>query len=119
MKLEDVEAHCRSQPGASEDYPFNADTLVFRIAGKMFALVSHSDERERVTLKCEPELALHLRSQFAGVILGYHTNKRHWNTVYLDAGIADDEIQDMIDHAYQRVVEGLTKAQRGTLAGSP
>ena len=119
MKLEDVEAHCRSQPGASEDYPFNADTLVFRIAGKIFALVSHSDERERVTLKCEPELALHLRSQFEGVIPGYHTNKRHWNTVYLDAGIADDEIQDMIDHAYQRVVAGLSKAQRATLARSP
>ncbi len=84
----------------------------------MFALVSHSDERERVTLKCEPELALHLRSQFEGVIPGYHTNKRHWNTVYLDAGIPDDEIRDMIDHAYERVEAGLTKAQRATLAPS-
>ena len=52
------------------------------------------------------------------MIPGYHTNKRHWNSVYLDAGIPDDEIQDMIDHAYERVVAGLTKAQRATLARS-
>ena len=84
MILDEFLRLCRAQPGATEGYPFDMDTLVFRVMGKIFALTNEASLPERVTLKCEPDLALALRDQFAGVVPGYHTNKRHWNTVYLD-----------------------------------
>ena len=116
MILDEFLRLCRAQPGATEGYPFDMDTLVFRVMGKIFALTNEASLPERVTLKCEPDLALALRDQFAGVVPGYHTNKRHWNTVYLDADIPTDEIESMIDHSYERVVQGLRRSEREALA---
>ena len=110
MHLDDVLSLCRAQPEATEDYPFDMDTLVFRVMGKIFALTNEASLPERVTLKCEPGLALELRDQFVGVEPGYHTNKRHWNTVYLEADVPAEEIESMIDHSYERVVQSLRKS---------
>ncbi len=116
MNLDELLRLCRAQSGATEDYPFDMDTLVFRVVGKIFALTNEASLPERVTLKCEPELAQELRDQFRGVEPGYHTNKRHWNTVYLESDVPADEIESMIDHSYERVVQGLRKSDREALA---
>ena len=116
MTFDEVVQYCRAQPGASEDYPFDMDTLVFRVMGKIFAMANEAALPERVTLKCEPDLALQLRDQFRGVEPGYHTNKRHWNTVYLDSDVPPDEIESMIDHSYERVVQSLRKKDQAELA---
>ena len=106
---------CSSLPGALEDYPFGSDVAVFKIEGKMFALVSLTEEPGTVNLKCHPEWALELRARNEAVRPGYHQNKRYWNTVELDGTIEDAELRDMIDHSYELVVSGLPRTQRDRL----
>jgi predicted DNA-binding protein (MmcQ/YjbR family) len=104
-------------PEAVETEPFGPGTLVYKVAGRMFALLS---ERNRegvpfVTLKCAPDLALELRAEFDAVFPGYHTDKRHWNSVLLDGTVPDDELLEMLRHSYQQVVAGLRRADRERL----
>ena len=109
---------CSTLPGAVEDYPFGDDVAVFKVAGKMFALVSLAGEPGTVNLKCDPEWALELRDRYEAVRPGYHQNKRHWNTVELDGTVDDDELREMIDHSYELVVSGLPRSERVRLLGS-
>ena len=99
-------------PGAVEDYPFGDEVAVFKVGGKMFALVSLDDDPGFVNLKCDPALALELREQHAAVRPGYHTNKKHWNTVDLDGTVAADELREMVEHSYLLVVSKLPKRAR-------
>ena len=108
-------AQCVARPGAVEDYPFGDDTAVFKVAGKMFALVSLGSPPGSISLKCDPDVAVELRGQYAAVIPGYHLSKRHWNTITLDGSVPEDELAELIDHSYQLVVAGLPKAQRSEL----
>jgi len=108
---------CASLPGAVEDYPFGDDVAVFKVAGRMFALVLLAGEPGSVNLKCDPEWALELRATHAAVRPGYHQNKRHWNTVELDGTVEDGELREMIDHSYELVVSGLPRSQRARLLG--
>jgi len=107
-------SRCLSLPGAAEDYPFGDEVTVFKVAGKMFALLLDA-EPPRLTLKCDPNLALALRERYPAVVPGYHSNKRHWNTVDLDGSVPERELFEMIEHSYELVVDGLTKAQRNQL----
>jgi len=104
---------CGAFPGAVEDYPFGDEVAVFKVGGRMFALIMQG--RRSVNLKCDPELALELRAQYKAVSPGYHQNKRHWNTVEVDGDVPDSEWQDMIDHSYELVVNALPKAERAKL----
>jgi predicted DNA-binding protein (MmcQ/YjbR family) len=108
---------CSRMPGAVEDYPFGDDVAVFRIGGKMFALVLLTGVPGSVNLKCDPEWALELRARYAAVRPGYHTNKRHWNTVELDGTVGDTELREMIDHSYELVVSRLPRSERARLLG--
>jgi predicted DNA-binding protein (MmcQ/YjbR family) len=90
---------------------------VFKVAGKMFALVSLLGEPGSVNLKCDPDLALELRATHDAVRPGYHQNKRHWNTVELDGTIEDAELREMIDHSDELVVSRLPRNQRIRLLG--
>ena len=105
---------CSSLPGAVEDYPFGEGVAVFKVGGKMFALVPLEDA-PTVNLKCDPDRALELRARYAAVRPGYHQNKRHWNTIDLDGTVEDDELLDMVDHSYELVVDKLPKAERDRL----
>ena len=99
-------------PGAVEDYPFGDEVAVFKVGGKMFALVSLDDEPGFVNLKCDPALALELRDRHTAVRPGYHSNKWHWNSVDLDGSLHPDELQEMVEHSYELVVSGLPKRAR-------
>lgn len=99
-------------PATAEDYPFGPDAPVYKVAGKVFAILQPDGDAPQVTLKCEPSLALELRAQFPAVGEGYHVNKKHWNTVLLDGSVPEDELREMVEHSYQRVVSGLPKAVR-------
>jgi predicted DNA-binding protein (MmcQ/YjbR family) len=92
--------------------PFDQETLVFKVAGKMFALTNTLRLPLSVNLKCQPELALELRERYHAVTPGYHQNKRHWNTVVMDGTIPARELREMIDHSYNLVVAGLPKKIR-------
>jgi predicted DNA-binding protein (MmcQ/YjbR family) len=115
MTRDEVMVACLAYPGAVEDYPFGDEVAVFRIGGRMFALVALVGEPGSVNLKCEPDLALELRHQHAAVRPGYHQDKRHWNTVDLDGSIADEELLDMIGHSYELVVNKLPRRRRAAL----
>ena len=97
------------KPGAVEDYPFGDEVAVFKVAGRMFALLPLGEVPGSVSLKCDPDLAVSLRSRYAGIRPGYHLNKRHWNTVTLDGSVPDEEVLELIEHSYDLVVAGLTK----------
>ena len=111
-----VMATCGTKPGSVEDYPFGDEVAVFKVAGRMFALVSlGSAPPGSVSLKCDPGLAVDLRGRYPAITPGYHLNKRHWNTVTLDGSVPDDEVLELVDHSYDLVLAGLTRAQRGNL----
>jgi predicted DNA-binding protein (MmcQ/YjbR family) len=115
MTRDDVLRLCASRLGAVEDYPFGDGVAVFKVGGRMFALIPLEGNPGSVNLKCDPELATELRGRYLAVRPGYHQNKRHWNTVDLDGSIEDGELRWMIDHSYQLVVAGLPRTLRGSL----
>ena len=112
MSLASLREFLLSQPGATEDTPFGPEILVYRIAGKMFALVDWQAEPLTINLKCEPEFALLLREIHPEVKPGWHMNKQHWNTVTLSENLDAELWQGWIEHSYQLVVAGLPKAKR-------
>ena len=108
---------CSSFPGAHEDYPFGDEAAVFKVGGKMFALVMLTGAPGSVNLKCDPIWALELREVYSAVRPGYHMNKRHWNTVDLDGTVDDTELRAMIEHSYGLVVGRLPRGERERLSG--
>lgn len=112
MSLEEVISQCTSLPEVEETTPFGPDVLVYKVAGKMFALTNPDDFPVRVNLKCEPEKAIDLRERFEAVVAGYHMNKRHWNTVMLDGSISSELLREWVEDSYRLVAMGLKKADR-------
>src|SRR5260370_1194573 len=119
MDLEKFREYCLQKIAATESTPFGEGFLVFKVAGKMFALAALDEIPATVNLKCDPDLALSLRDQYDQVQPGYHMNKKHWNTVEIDSGIPDVELRKMIDHSYELVVQGLSKKTHEKLQHSP
>jgi predicted DNA-binding protein (MmcQ/YjbR family) len=115
MTRDQVLHFCSRLRGAAEDYPFGDEVAVFKIEGKMFALVALTGEPGSVNLKCDPELALVLRARYEAVRPGYHQNKRHWNTVELDGTVEEVELREMINHSYELVISRLPRNQRARL----
>lgn len=102
----------QTKPGAVADYPFDETTRVYKVGGKMFALVAEDEEPLRVNLKCDPQDALALRMQYPAILPGYHMSKTHWNTLVLDGSLADSLVQELIDHSYELIVASLPKRKR-------
>jgi predicted DNA-binding protein (MmcQ/YjbR family) len=115
MDLEQFREYCLSKVGATESMPFGEGVLVFKVAGKIFALAALDEIPATVNLKCDPDLALELRDRYEQVRSGYHMNKKHWNTVEIDRGVPEAELRKMIEHSYDLVVRVLAKAQRDQL----
>jgi predicted DNA-binding protein (MmcQ/YjbR family) len=112
MDAETFRECCLAKPKATEGMPFGDTVLVFKVGGKIFALLSLDEVPATANLKCDPDLALELRDCFEQVRPGYHMNKRHWNTVELGTGVPDMELRRMIDHSYQLVVASLPRLKR-------
>lgn len=108
MDFEIIRNYCLEKLGTSEDLPFDNDTLAIRVGGKIFILLP-LDTADRVNLKCDPELAIELREKYNGVLPGYHMNKKHWNTVFINEDVKPKELLKMIDHSYQLIFDKLSK----------
>ncbi len=116
MNIESLRLFCLSLKATTEGFPFDGNTLVFKVMGKMFALIS-LENPVSVNLKCDPERAIQLRETHPDDIHpGFHMNKKHWNTVSIIGGLPDQLIEELIRHSYQSVVKGLKKADRELLA---
>jgi predicted DNA-binding protein (MmcQ/YjbR family) len=111
MDRETAISRCRSLQSATEGYPFGEGALVFKVGGKMFAAIHDT----RLSLKCDPALAVALREEYAAVTAGYHLDKRHWNSIQLDGSVPDDVLGEWIEDSYELVVASLSKAQRAAL----
>ena len=105
-------AVCRSLAGADEEFPFGPEAAVFKVAGKVFAILSVFDQPGSISLKCDPAFAPVLREQYAAVTAGYHLDKRHWNTVQLDGSVPREVLEDWIQDSFELVVAKLPKARR-------
>ena len=112
MRKDKLEKILSAFKGAEGSFPFGPDALVFKVMGKMFALVSQKDELPRVTLKCDPPDCEVLVSQFECVIPGYYMNKKHWITVSLTDEMPDEMLIDLANDSYKLVVNKLTKADQ-------
>lgn len=121
MNIEQVREYCISKKGTTEEFPFDNDTLVFKVMGKMFIMVplDRWERREEIIiLKFDPEWALELREEYEGIIGGFqqgrkpdarYTRTKHWNTVVNNWDVSDQFVRELIDHSYDLVVKGFTK----------
>lgn len=110
MKLETIRTYLHNKPGTSEEIPFGPDVFVYKVGGKIFALLAWPAAPLKLSLKCDPDFALALRDQYQAVQPGYHLNKKHWNSITLDGSLPEAEIWSLIDHSYTLVVKSLPKA---------
>ncbi|MDQ0990841.1 MmcQ/YjbR family DNA-binding protein [Streptomyces sp. V3I7] len=113
MRPQELRAFCLSFNAAVEDFPFNPETSVFKVLGKLFALTDLGARPLRINLKCDPDEAVRLRGEYPGLILpGYHMNKRHWNTVTVGDELPDRLVRELVEDSYDLVVAGLPRAER-------
>lgn len=108
MDVETFRDYCLAKKGVTEGFPFDQETLVFKVMGKMFALTD-VDTFPSINLKCDPELVTDLRERYPAVQPAFHMSKTHWNTVVLDGSVPDKLLFEWIDHSYNQVVAGLSK----------
>lgn len=105
MDHKSVEEYMLSMPNARLDYPFGKDAAVYKVGDKMFGIIAEGSDPVRISLKCDPQLSKLLREKYETVLPGYHLNKKHWNTILLTGQLPWDEVQDLIRHSYNLVIE--------------
>tara|TARA_Y100000815_G_C13346500_1_gene502290 strand:- start:5232 stop:5609 length:378 start_codon:yes stop_codon:yes gene_type:complete len=119
MHAEEIRQYCIAKPAVTESFPFDESTLVFKVMNKMFALLSLEKFEQgsgSINLKCDPAWAEELRGEHPDDILpGYHMNKKHWNTVEVNGGLAPKFIIELIDHSYELIVKSLPKKMKQQL----
>lgn len=118
MNIEELHSFCLQQKGTTEHFPFDDVTLVFKVMGKMYALISlksWENGEQKINLKCNPERAIDLRNEFEGINAGWHMNKKHWNTVTINQDVSDKTVFELINHSYELVVKGLTRKLQNEL----
>jgi predicted DNA-binding protein (MmcQ/YjbR family) len=114
VNVEDYRDYCLQKRSATEGFPFDSNTLVFKVGGKMFAL-TNLDLFQFVNLKCDPEGAIDLRETYNGIKPAWHMSKKHWNSVSIDSDVPEQLFLELIDHSYDLVVKSLTKKVRDGL----
>lgn len=115
MNIEELREYCLLKPGVTEEFPFDNDTLVFKVMGKIFMLTSLTGWEAgdaSMNVKCDPLEAIRLREKHPDHIFpGYHMNKKHWNTVHINQGLADKKILSFVNHSYDLVASKLPKSR--------
>lgn len=115
MKRAGLKKRLLALPDSVETTPFGPEVLVYKVAGKVFALLTVEGEPPRLSLKCDPMRAQHLRAAHAAIEPGWHLNKEHWNTLVLDGTLAEGLVLELVEHSWDRVVAGLPKKVRDGL----
>lgn len=112
MNIQQLYEFCLSKKGVTEHFPFDEDTLVFKVGGKMFCLASLKEFESgnpSLNLKCDPEKALELRAEYEAIRPGYHMSKVHWNSIDLNKDVPNKMLSELINHSYDLVFKSLTK----------
>ena len=114
MNIEELREYCIAKKAVTESFPFDEETLVFKVMNKIFLLTNINKDLS-MNVKCNPEKAIELREQYSSVIPGWHMNKKHWNTVDIEGSISDQQLKEWIDHSYDLIVASLTKKLQNEL----
>ena len=115
MNIEQIQKYSQKKKAVTEEFPFDEEALVFKVAGKIFLLASLESIPLQINLKCDPEKAIELREEYDAVIPGYHMNKKHWNTIIIDGTIPARYVFEWIDDSYGLVVAGLKNSEKKML----
>lgn len=115
MNIESLREYCLSKKAVEEGFPFGEDTLVFKVAGKIFLLTGLTNNPLQFNAKCDPDKAIELREQYDAIQPGYHMNKKHWNTITADGSLSNALIKEIIDDSYKLIVQSLPKSVRENL----
>ena len=121
MNIQQLYEFCLNKKGVTEHFPFDQDTLVFKVGGKMFCLTSLSDWEKgtpSLNLKCDPEFAEKLRAEYDDIKPGWHMSKTHWNTIQINHEVPDSLLKELIDHSYDLVFKSLAKKVQLEVLGS-
>ena len=113
--LERIHHHLLSYPETTEEFPFGPEVAVYKVAGKMFALLSPDGVPVTMNLKCDPERAIQLREEHEAILPGYHMNKQHWNTIELNGSLRDDFVEELIRHSFELVLAGHIRKIRNQI----
>lgn len=111
MDIEEARAYCLSKKGCEEGFPFDEETLVFKVMGKMFAVLL-LDKPDMIVLKCDAERAEQLRSEYSGVEPAFHFNKKYWNQISFCSDVSDSLLRSLIDHSLDEVVKKFTRKMK-------
>lgn len=117
-RLEILRDYMLSMPHTADDFPFGPQAMVFRVAGKIFGIMSWEQNPVVISLKCDPDRAVELREQHAGITGAWHLNKTHWNGVTMDDSVSLDLVKELMDHSYELIVGSLPKKVREEISGS-
>jgi predicted DNA-binding protein (MmcQ/YjbR family) len=112
MDIETLRAYCMAKKAVVETFPFGDTTMVFKVAGKMFLLVSLASSPLQFNAKCDPDKVIELREQHDAIQPGYHMNKQHWNTIIIDGRLPNALLRELIDESYELIVQSLPKKAR-------
>ncbi|MDD2564684.1 MAG: MmcQ/YjbR family DNA-binding protein [Salinivirgaceae bacterium] len=115
LNIEALRNYCISKPFVTEEFPFDEVTLVFKVAGKMFALIPLDESRQIISLKCDPERAIELREQYPAIKAAYHMNKKHWNMIEINGSVNSELVYGLVDHSYGLIFNALPKRTRDQL----
>jgi predicted DNA-binding protein (MmcQ/YjbR family) len=118
IDYETLRAYLLDKPGATEDFPFGPEDMVAKVGGKMFALMGVLDPPKSIVLKCDPDYAEELRTEYRAITTAPYMSKQHWNAVALDGSVPDDILLSLINDSYHLVVKGLTRKAREQLEAS-
>ena len=112
MHIEDLRTFCLSVPGTEECLPFDDVTLVYKVMGKMYALIPLDTEICSVSVKCDPDKAIELREHYQAVEEAWHFNKKYWNTLLPNKDMDDSQIKRWIMHSVDEVICKLPKIRQ-------
>ena len=115
LNIETLRDYCISKPFVTEEFPFDEVTLVFKVAGKMFAMIPLDEIEPIISLKCDPERAIELREQYPAIKAAYHMNKKHWNMIEINGTVASELVYGLVDHSYELIFKALPKRTRDQL----
>lgn len=117
MQAEEIQEYCTLKKGVTESFPFNQETLVFKVGGKIFLLMSLESQPLKFSLKNTPEKNIDLRAKYYQIEGAFHLNKTHWNSVFCE-GLKADLIKELIDESYGLVFKSLTKKMKDEVSGN-
>ncbi|MDR1724563.1 MAG: MmcQ/YjbR family DNA-binding protein [Tannerella sp.] len=115
MNIEELREICLSVPGVEESLPFDEDTPVYKVMGKMFAYygLTPKDGRFVVSMKCDPERSADLRDRYTGVSKAIHAGDNlKWNSVYIQSDVPDSLIRELVYHSADEVIKALPRKKQ-------